>query len=75
MSDTPASQRDTLSSASKKYHGLRANCYVVHRTKKAKSVLLPFKKGPAPRVDNPFFNKYPMPELEMGEEEILFRPD
>lgn len=35
---------------------------------------LPFKDSPILKVDDLFFNKYPIPELDTGNEEILFRP-
>lgn len=69
--DTPVSRRNTLSNVSKRSY-LRSHCYVVRHTNKGN---LSFKKGLAPRVDEPFFNKYLVPELETGGEEILFRPD
>ncbi|KAI5654085.1 hypothetical protein M9H77_31272 [Catharanthus roseus] len=40
-----------------------------------KFIFPPFKEGPAPQFDDPFFDKYPIPKLETGEEEILFRHD
>lgn len=35
---------------------------------------LPFKDSPIPKLDDPFFNKYPIPKLDTDNEEILFRP-
>lgn len=74
-SDILISRRDTSSNASKKSQGLGANCYAVHWKDKGKSVLLPFKEGLAPLVDDLFFHKYPVPKFEMGGEDVLFRPD
>lgn len=70
--DTLTSRRDTSSNTPKRSYDLRGDCYVVRYTNEGKSVILPFKEGPTPRVDDPFFDKYPMPELEMDGEEILF---
>lgn len=42
---------------------------------KGKFILLPFKEGPTPCIEDPFFDKYPVPVLETGEKEILFQPD
>lgn len=61
--------------ASKESHGLGTDCFAVRRTNKGKSVLLSFKEGLAPHVDDPFSNKYSMLELESGRKEILFRLD
>lgn len=61
--------------ASKKSHDLGADCYAICQTNKGKSVPFPFKEGPAPKICDPFFDKYPMPELEMGREENFFLPD
>lgn len=68
-------QRDTTSNSSKKSHSLGVDCYAVRRIDKGKFVLLPFKEGPTPHVDDPFSNTYPVSELETGEEEILFWPN
>lgn len=38
------------------------------------SVVFLFKEGQAPKVANPFFDKYPVPELETESEEILLDP-
>lgn len=73
ITDTTTSQRDTSSNALKRSHGLKADCYVVHHTNKEKSIILPFKEGPTPRIDDLFFEKYPVPKLETSSEEILFR--
>lgn len=74
-SDTPTQRRDTSLNTSKRSYVLRGDCYTVRHTDKGKSVILLFKEGPTPRVDDSFFDKYPMPELETGGEEILFRPN
>lgn len=73
--DTPTSLKYTSSNASKRSYGLKDYCYVVFHRNKGKSVLFLFKDGPASRVDDPFFDKYLVPELKMGSEEILFSSD
>ncbi|KAI5672181.1 hypothetical protein M9H77_12545 [Catharanthus roseus] len=40
-----------------------------------KSVNLPYKDGPVLNIDDPFFDKYPISELDMGGEEVLFHLD
>ncbi|KAI5682930.1 hypothetical protein M9H77_04158 [Catharanthus roseus] len=40
-----------------------------------RSVNLPFKDGPIPKVDDPFFHKYHVPELDTVAEKVLFCPD
>ncbi|KAI5669833.1 hypothetical protein M9H77_19686 [Catharanthus roseus] len=40
-----------------------------------KSGVLPFKEVPSPKIDDMFFDQYPIPKLETGGEEILFRPN
>lgn len=42
---------------------------------KEKSVVLLFYEGLAPKLDEPFFDKYLIPKLEMGGEKIFSRPD
>lgn len=52
-----------------------ANCMSICKMNKGKSVLLNFKKGHVPLVDDSFFEKYPISELDTDGEEVLLRPD
>lgn len=62
-----------LSNVSKHSHGFEGDCYSIRHTDKGKSINFPLKDGPALKVDDLFFDKYLVPELETGGEEILFR--
>lgn len=52
-----------------------ANCMSICKMNKGKSISLNFKKGHVPLVDDSFFEKYPVSELDIDGEELLLRPN
>lgn len=55
--------------------GLHNDSMIVYQMGKGKSLLLPFKKGLVPRVDDPFLDEYRVSKIVFGGKEILFRPE
>lgn len=53
-----------MNASAKDLHGLGGDCMSIHKTNKGKFVLLPFKNGPGPLVDDLFLDKYSVLELE-----------